>query len=152
MASGRKLIKYWLPVILWMCLIFWMSTSTFAFENTASLVKPVLRFLVPRMPAEHMDLIHALIRKTGHVTEYFILGLLLLRAFRAGDLASWNWRWSLSALVFVFLWAASDEFHQSFVPTRSASIADVGLDTSGGILAQFVGLLWHRYGKRWRHR
>lgn len=97
MGSGRKFIKYWLPVILWMCLIFWMSTGTFAFENTASFVNPVLRFLLPEMPPKHMDLIHALIRKAGHVTGYFILSLLLFRALVRSTGQSLN-RWRVSRI------------------------------------------------------
>jgi VanZ family protein len=50
--------------------------------------------------------------------------------------------------VVVILWAVSDELHQSFVSTRTASAADVGIDTAAGILAQFVGALWHRYREK----
>lgn len=95
-----------------------------------------------------MVFIHALIRKAGHVIEYFVLGLLLFRTFRGGSISSWNWRWSFFAVIVVVLWAASDEFHQSFVSTRTASAVDVGIDTAGGIFAQFAGALWHRYKKK----
>ena len=108
----------------------------------------LLRFLVPKIASQEMAFIHALIRKAGHVIEYFILGLLLFRTFRGSSTSSWNWRWSFFAVIVVGLWAASDEFHQSFVPTRTASAVDVGIDTAGGILAQLVGALWHRYRKK----
>ena len=144
-TSPRKFIKYWLPVILWIGIIFWMSTETFSSQNTFSLTEAVLRFLVPGISSQEMALIHAFIRKAGHVIEYFILGLLLFRAFRGGSAASWNWRWSFLAVMVVLLWAAGDEFHQSFVPARTASAVDVGIDTVGGIIAQFVGALWDRY-------
>jgi VanZ family protein len=144
MTFSRNFIKYWLPVIFWMCFIFWMSTETFSSENTFSLTEAFLRFLVPRISSQEMGLIHAFIRKAGHVTEYFILGLLLFRAFRGGSAAPWNWRWSFFAVVVVVLWAVSDEFHQSFVATRTASAVDVGIDTVGGILAQFVSALRNR--------
>jgi VanZ family protein len=148
MTFNRNFVKYWLPVIFWMCFIFWMSTETFSSQNTFSLVETVLRFLVPKISSQEMGLIHAFIRKSGHVIEYFILGLLLFRAFRGSSIVSWNWRWSFLAVIVVVLWAASDEFHQSFVPTRSASAVDVGIDTAGGILSQFVSALWHRYRKK----
>ena len=148
MTFNRNFFKYSLPVILWMCFIFWMSTETFSSENTVSVVETILRFLAPKISSQEVDLIHALIRKSAHVVEYFILGLLLFRAFRGGSIGSWKWRWSFFALIVVILWAASDEFHQSFVPTRTASVVDVAIDTAGGIIAQFVGILWHRYRKK----
>ncbi len=103
----------------------------------------LLRLFVPKIPPQQMDLIHTLIRKAGHVIEYFVLGLLLFRAFRGDSTSLWNWRWPFFAIIVVALWAASDEFHQTFVSTRTASALDVGIDTAGGILAQFVAAFWH---------
>ena len=148
MTSNRNFIKYSLPVIFWMGCIFWMSTEAFSSQNTFSLVETVLRFLFSKMSFQEVNLIHAFVRKSGHFIEYFILGLLLFRAFRGRSVGSWNWRWSLFGIILVALWAASDEFHQSFVPTRTASVVDVFVDTVGGASAQFVSVLWHRYRKR----
>jgi len=147
-AFHRNSIKYWLPVILWMCLIFWMSTETFSSQNTSFLVEAVLRFLTPEISSEGIGLAHTLIRKFGHVIEYFILGLLLFRAFRGGSTTSWKWRWSFLAAMVVLFYAATDEFHQSFVPTRTASGVDVSIDTIGGILAQCACALYHHHRKQ----
>jgi VanZ family protein len=125
-----------------------MSTETFSSQNTFSWVEKILNFLVSNIPLHAVGLIHAWMRKSGHVIEYFILGLLLFRAFRGGSIASWNWRWSFFAAIFVFLWAIGDEFHQSFFPTRTASVADVVIDTAGGVFAQLVSFLWYRYRKK----
>ena len=125
-----------------------MSTGTFSAENTSSMVEAVVTFLVPVISSQELGLVHALIRKSAHVTEYFILGLLLFRAFRGDFTVSWKWRWSFFAVIVVILWAATDEFHQSFVPTRTASAVDVGIDAAGGMLAQIVSALWHRYRKK----
>ncbi len=146
--GSRNFVRYWLPVILWVCFIFWMSTESFSSQNTFSLVKTVIRFLSPNISSHDLRLIHAVIRKAGHVIEYFMLGLLLFRAFRGGSTGLWKWRWSLFALIGVVLWAMSDEWHQSFVPTRAASVVDVGIDTAGGILAQFIGALFTRYTRK----
>ena len=146
--GSRNFIKYWLPVILWMCFIFWMSTEAYSSYNTFSLTETILQFLFPRISSYEVGLIHAVIRKGGHVIEYFILSLLLFRAFRGGSTASWKWRWSLFGVIGVALWAISDEWHQSFVPTRTASVIDVGIDTAGGILAQFVSALRHRFTRK----
>ena len=143
LTFNRNFVKYSVPVIFWMCFIFWMSTDTFSSQNTLSVVETILHFLISKISSQQVNLIHAFIRKSAHVIEYFILGLLLFRAFRGGSIGLWKCRWSFFALIAVVLWAASDEFHQSFVPTRTASIVDVGIDTAGGVLAQFVSILWH---------
>jgi VanZ family protein len=148
MTFNRNFTKYWLPVLFCMAFIFWMSTETFSSEYTLSLLEIVIRSLVPEISTQGLNLIHTVIRKAGHVVEYFILGLLLFRSFRGGSISSWNWRWPFFAAIVVVLWAASDEFHQSFVSTRTASVVDVGMDTAGGIFAQFVGVLWHRYRRK----
>ncbi len=148
MTFNRYFAKYWLPVLLWMCFIFWMSTETFSSENTFYWIEMMLRFLAPKISAQEMVFIHALIRKAAHVFEYFVLGLLLFRTFRGNSTLLWNWRWSFFAVIAVALWAAGDEFHQSFVSARTASVVDAGIDTAGGILAQFVAALWHRYRKK----
>ena len=125
-----------------------MSAEDFSSPNTYSVIEPALRLLIPRISSQEVDLIHVVIRKGGHITEYFILGLLLFRGCRGESIPAWNWRWSLLAVIVVAFWAGSDEWHQSFVPTRTASIADVGIDTAGGILAQFVSALSHRYTRK----
>ena len=148
MTFHRSFVKYWVPVILWMSFIFWMSSETFSSQNTASILEPVLRFLVPRISPQRIDLVHAFFRKAGHMIEYFILSLLLFRAFRGNSASSWNWKWPSLSLVILVLWAVLDEFHQSFVPTRTASAVDVGIDTAGGSLAQLVIFFEHRLRKR----
>ena len=144
----ENFVKYYLPVIFWMGVIFWMSTGTFSSQNTFSFMETAGRFFLPKISAQELDLINAIIRKSGHVTEHFILSLLLFRAFRGGSIGSWNWRWSFFAVILVALWAAGDEFHQSFVPTRTASVVDVVIDIAGGVLAQFAIIFWHRYRKK----
>jgi VanZ family protein len=147
MLFNRNFVKYSLPVVLWMCVIFLMSTETFSSQNTISLVERVLHILFSKISSQEVGLIHEFIRKTGHVIEYFILGLLLFRAFHGRSIVFWSWRWSLLAVILVVLWAAADEFHQSFVPTRTASVVDLLLDTAGGAFAQLVSILWVRYRK-----
>jgi len=144
----RKFIKYWLPVISLMCFTSWMSTETFSSQNTFSWIEMVLRSLASKISSQELGLIHAFIRKAAHLIEYFILGLLLIRAFRGDFTESWKWRWSFFAVMVLILWAATDEFHQSFATTRTASVLDVGIDTAGGMLAQLVCALRHRYRRK----
>ena len=137
----QKFVKYWLPVIIWMCFIFWMSTDTFSSENTSMVIGPILHLIFPSLSAETLDMIHGLIRKSAHVVEYFVLGLLLFRAFRSDSSQTWDRRWTIYTVIVVFLYAMSDEFHQISVTSRSSSIFDVGLDTAGGVLSQIAIML-----------
>ena len=93
---------------------------------------------VETLKAYHVPL---LVRKAAHMTEYFVLFLLchrLLKWYRP-ERKMWGY-----ALLICILYAASDEFHQSFVPGRGASIVDVGIDTSGALLAVAVQQLWRK--------
>ncbi len=149
MSFSRDFNRYWLPVILSACFIFWMSTETFSSEHTFSVVRTIISFLASgRLSGEEVDLVHAIIRKLAHVGEYFVLGFLLFRAFRGHSSAWWSWRWFFLASVTVLLWAAGDEFHQSFVSTRTGSMVDVWIDTLGGTLGQFMSGIWKFRGDR----
>ncbi len=97
------------------------------------------------MPDAEVVLVLGAIRKLAHLTEYFILGLLLFRAFNSDSADLKAWRWVFYSLLAVMLFAAGDEFHQSFVGTRTASIIDVGIDTLGGFLALCTILLWNHF-------
>src|SRR5215471_19613482 len=76
---------YWFPPLLWMAVMFGLSTDTFATEQTGGVLWYVLQELAPRVTYDQYTLLHFLIRKAAHLTEYAILACLLLRAFRAGD-------------------------------------------------------------------
>lgn len=136
-----RLVKYWGPALLWMCFIFWMSTGTFSAQNTSLIIEPLLRFLLPSITPEKVDWVHDIIRKLAHVTEYFILGILLFWAFRFGSKKLLTLRWAFYYLLVVVLYAAGDEFHQPSEATRTASVLDVGMDSCGGILAQAVAIV-----------
>ena len=134
--------KYWVPVLLWMSLIFWFSTGTFSAQNTALIIEPLLRFFMPSISVHGLWNIHLIIRKLGHLAVYFILGLLLFRSFRGNLSGAGILRLSACSILCVVLYALSDELHQSYVSMRHASLFDVGIDTLGGILAQSVSVVW----------
>jgi VanZ family protein len=139
----KNFILYWLPVILWMCVIFWMSTGMFSSEHTSRFIVPILHFLFPSLFPQEIDMIHEVIRKAGHITEYFILGLFLFRAFRKGSSQVWNLRWAIYSVIWIVFYAGSDELHQWFVSDRNASLMDIGIDSVGGILSQIAITQWH---------
>jgi len=138
--------KRWLPVVLWAALISLFSTHWFTSENTSSVIEPIFRWLLPGASQATIDLLHALVRKSGHVVEYFIFSLLLLRAIRAGR-RGLRLGWALTVILIVGAYASLDEYHQSFVPGRTAAVSDVMLDTSAGILGQVIAALFIVWGE-----
>ena len=126
-----------------MGVIFWMSTGMFSSEHTSGIIIPILNFLYPGLEPHQADMIHGLLRKAGHVTEYFLLGILFFHALRSNSLQKWRLRWTIYAIIGVVFYAVSDEFHQTFVSSRTASLVDVGIDSVGGILSQIaITLRW----------
>jgi VanZ family protein len=131
-------IKNWLPVCLWAGLIFFFSTDHFSFENTGQIFGFIFSWLLPEMPSEEIAPVHGAMRKLGHWSEYFVLAVLVLRALRNETGKKWALRHAALTLVFIFVYALSDELHQSFVPSRTASFGDVMIDVLGGI----GGIFW----------
>jgi len=123
--------------------IFSASTGNFSSDHTSRYIVPFLRWLLPHASLSTIFFLHLAIRKSAHVTEYFIFSVLLWRGIRIAG-SRWQFRWALLAVIIAAVYAASDEFHQIFVPGRSASVHDVMIDTSGAILAQIVIWLWLR--------
>ena len=135
-------VKNWLPAIAWAGVISSLSTDIFSSEHTSRFIIPVLRWLFPHWSNDTLELMHGIIRKSAHVTEYFIFSIFLLRAIR-GKNREWTLRWAVWAVVIAAGYAALDEFHQSFVPSRTASPWDALIDTVGASAAQAVLWLWH---------
>jgi len=129
-ASEPTPLGEWIPVILWGCLIFTLSTSGFSAANTARVIDPILRWLIPGISAASVDVCHMLVRKCAHFTEYGVLFWLLVR----GPLAHRPYL----ALALCVLYALSDEGHQIFVPGRTASLYDVALDSTGALFSHFL--------------
>jgi VanZ family protein len=143
-------LKIWWPALVWAVVISGFSTGAFTAENTSRVIIPILHWLFPGAAAQTLSQIHHIIRKCAHFTEYFILSLLILRGIRAGRPGA-RFRWALAAIALVACYASLDEFHQSFVPGRTAAVGDVLIDTSGGIAAQGVAalvMLWSHERRR----
>jgi VanZ family protein len=132
-------IKTWWPAIAWAVVISLFSTRGFTSENTGRFVMPALHWLFPHASMGTLTLIHHYVRKSGHLAEYFIFSCLLLRGIR-GQRTDMRLAWAALAIAIVLGYASLDEFHQSFVPGRTAAVSDVLLDTLGGTVAQVVAL------------
>ena len=143
MSKTRSFLNYWLLPLAWMSLIFLGSSDSRSYKHSTGLVEPLLHWLFPHMSQAHIEALHHIIRKCAHLTEYAILGLILWRAVRKPirhDPRPWNWRQALIAIAIVFFYASTDEIHQIFVPTRTALVSDVFIDTTGAIIGML--LLW----------
>jgi VanZ family protein len=139
-----KWVLAWWPAMLWAVVIFGMSTDTFSSEHTGSIIEPMLRWIYPAITRAQFEIIHHLIRKSAHLTEYFIFGLFLFRGIRRGR-AGWRWSWGLLALLLAAIYSALDEIHQAFVASRTASPYDSLLDSVGAFAAVIFLFLWFRW-------
>jgi VanZ family protein len=103
--------------------------------QTSRIIGPLLRWLKPDISPETIAQVQFFVRKGAHLTEYAVLAALLWHALRRGT--AWQWKMSILAgtvLLTCTLFAATDEFHQSFVATRTASAQDVLIDLSGALI------------------
>lgn len=116
MAKFYRFLRYWIPPIVWMTLIFYLS-SRLSVRVTGKFLFDFLIF------------------KMLHMIEYAILYFLLFRAFNSisNPQLTVNNKF-MFPLFLSILYALSDEFHQTLVPTREGKIRDVLIDTAGIII------------------
>ena len=127
-----------MPVIAWMLLIFAGSSDALSAQHTSRFLIPFLLWLDPSISYQTIATIHLTLRKLGHFTEYFILAGLLWRAFRGTFLTLSRRLVSVATFIIAAGFAASDEFHQSFVATRTATLGDVMIDCFGASVAVVI--------------
>ncbi|MEI6561188.1 MAG: VanZ family protein [Verrucomicrobiota bacterium] len=140
-------LKRWGPPACWMFLIFGASADSGSVRHTSRIIDPFCTWLWPNITFLQLEAIHFIVRKAAHMTEFAFLALLLLRAlsYDRGDAR----KWISSAWVLTVAYAASDEFHQSFVPGRNPSLVDVLIDSAGAALGLLIChlVLQHRAKK-----
>ena len=138
----REFLKAWLPVVLW------MGADVFRLDRPDVVGKHLA--LSDAFPAlaeagyfagDDRAEIHLFVRKAAHVTEYAILTGLFFRALR------WSlggfWGRAAVALVPALIFAPADEFHQSFMRSRTSSPVDVLIDYAGAVLGILICRLIH---------
>ena len=143
MYHGGVPLGYWLPPALWMAVIAVLSSDAGSAEHTAHWIVPLLRLLAPHAMPTQLDALHGIIRKAGHLTEYALLAALWYRAFVGGRRLR-PWTAAAAAFAICLVWAILDEAHQSFEPSRTASIRDVAIDSIGALVAVLVATLGWR--------
>jgi VanZ family protein len=135
--------KPWLAAGLWIGLIAFESTNWLSSEHTGSFLYFWLARLFGPINPTAFEPFHHLLRKAGHVFGFAMLSFLLFRAWRATlptDLARWSLRWASIAWLMTVLVASLDEWHQSYLLSRTGTIRDVFLDSAAALVLQIT--LW----------
>ena len=123
----KNFVKWWLPVIIWMGVIFIGS-------SIGSL---------PRIGGKTSD---AVFHRIAHIIEYAILGVLTLRALSKERPITK--REIISVLVISALYGVTDEFHQRFTPGRSSEASAVLFDAAGGLIGAWLYRWWQQRSSR----
>jgi VanZ family protein len=155
----KKNLLYWLPVILWMGIIFYASSQPYEKQDlrptiTANLDLSIIETLFSNVKLhyagdeisiEALGAAHFLeffIRKAAHFFTYFVLGFLMYRAlnhYLLNKRLTWLIAWFMT-----ISYAISDEVHQGFTPNRSPHIEDVMIDATGGLVGILLALIIYK--------
>lgn len=138
----RKTISIIL-LLLWMTVIFMFSSSGSVKSNDTSgkVISSAISVkdkvtnneTKPETKKKIVRKLNYSVRKSAHVFEYFVLGVLALNVFDAFNVK----RKVLFAIILCILYASSDEFHQLFTG-RTASVTDVLLDSAASIVGIYL--------------
>jgi VanZ family protein len=123
MNTVSKKIYLWIAVINFCFFIFFLSS-------------------VPDLKSGLDSSLDTILRKLAHAGEYFVLVFLLFTALRSHKINTQ--KAALAALIFAFLFAASDEYHQSFVPGREMALLDFLVDAVGATLSFYILKVSHK--------
>ncbi|MGA8540568.1 MAG: VanZ family protein [Terriglobales bacterium] len=146
--SRPNLVRAWWPAAVWIGLITFESTDFFSAEHTGSVLYALLTRLFGHINLHSFLVFHHYLRKSGHVVGYGILCLLLLRGWRAtfGHARALFWRTALLAWLGTAFVASMDEWHQSYIPSRTGTWRDAVLDSVAGLV--FLIFAYVRLGGR----
>ena len=134
MSKHREAFLRWLPLLAWMTVVFLFSSDAFSVPRTSRFLGPFFGWLLPHAQPETIATCIFAIRKLAHALEYAVLALLAWRALGGPEIDGfrpWIWGRAARAWLIAAVYAASDEWHQSFVPSRGAAVADVLIDATG---------------------
>lgn len=151
--TKRKILS-WTAVLIWMAIIFISShlPATSSSELSSGITEFILNTFGEMISTVGIDIndLHTIVRKNAHFFAYMVLGLLTVNALRTSGELSYNR--AFFALGICVVYAASDEFHQLFIPGRSGEIRDVMIDSAGAIVGVGIVLLISRAKKLRRNK
>jgi VanZ family protein len=153
--SVRDVVFYWGPAILMLACIMVESTDIMSAQHTHGWIYFFLRKYLPQVSPGQLWEVNLIIRKTGHIVGYGLLGATLYRAFRgtfeeSPSIGLWHIRFASLAVFATFLVASADEIHQMYLPSRTGTWWDVLLDTLAAVAAQVVVYFYLRRRNRQR--
>lgn len=150
-AINRRGLVWLVLALAFMIFIFYKSSQTYQQQDIRPslagwLSRETMEALLPKVEFYYdkdfiswtrpYDMLEFFIRKAGHVTEYAVLTFLWVKTLLNTKLTQ------ISALLFAglisLLYAASDEWHQTFVPNRTGHPIDIGMDSVGILLVLLV--------------
>jgi VanZ family protein len=130
---------WWVLVILWCIQIFYFTAlPVYNDEHTRGFLERLLTHVFPK-DSFVITVIDYLIRKGAHITVFGVLAVLFKTALHMQRRSSYLFAWLLTAF-----YAGTDEWHQSFVPSRTSSIYDVMIDSVGALVFLFCLFLWKK--------
>jgi VanZ family protein len=148
MSSKRLGLKYWLsawlPVAIGVGVIMVESTEWLGSDHTSGPLRWLFESIFGPVANVRWELLHHLIRKSGHFLGYGAMGLLWLRAWWLTLPHSRFLHDAFLALLGTALVASFDEWHQSFLPNRTGSPWDVLLDCCGAIALELLVYVFMR--------
>jgi VanZ family protein len=139
-SSAKRILKTWFPSAIWLAIIAVESTDLGSAYHTGRILYPLFHFLFQIDPL-HFAQWHMLLRKAGHFVGYFTLSALLFRSWRATFprlSTRWCFQWATLAFFVTALVSALDEWHQTYLPSRTGALHDVMLDSVAGLVAQVL--------------
>lgn len=142
--SSRYWMSAWLPVVIGIAVIALESTEWFGADHTDGPLRWLVQAIFGHVSDGRWKIVHHLIRKSGHFIGYGLIGLAWLRAWWMSVPHSRFLPDALLALCGTALIASCDEWHQSFLPNRTASPWDVLLDCTGAITLQLLIYIFMR--------
>jgi VanZ family protein len=131
-------VTVWVVTLAWAGLIFTLSTGTYGSSFSAWLLREFLRLLHLEVSPPTFGVLHFCLRKLAHLTEYGIFSSLLYGSLERGRSLEWRARTALWCVLIASAYSLTDEFHQSFVPGRTASWTDCAIDTVGAFLGMLL--------------
>ena len=133
--------REWIAALIWLALIALESTDLFSSRNTGAILYHLVTALFGQVDPEQFAIIHAALRKLGHMLGYGVLSFLLFRAWRATlrpSARNWDFLWAAVAFLMTVTVAALDEWHQTFIASRTGTLRDVFLDSAAALGIQFL--------------